>query len=262
MADNVNGVVKMAWDSKQYLKFANERKRPCLDLISRLDGKYDRILDLGCGPGNSTANLKNRFPDAEIIGFDGDENMLERARADHPDFLFIHGFAPDDLDKLTGKFDLVFSNACIHWIPDQSGLIAAVSDMLNEGGAFAVQIPVAAESDFYKLLYRLIDEKWQGLAKISKFYALDQTGYYNELIKHFSDVTMWQTNYHHIVDSRSMVLEWYKGSGLRPYLSALSETEQTEFLADLSELIEREYKLLADGKLFLVMPRLFFTAKK
>ena len=87
-------------------------------------------------------------------------------------------------------------------------------------------------------------------------------GYYNELIKHFSDVTIWQTNYHHIVDSKSMVLEWYKGSGLRPYLAALSETEQAEFLADISELIDRKYELLDNGRLFLVMPRLFFVAKK
>lgn len=252
----------MDWDSKQYLKFSNERKQPCLDLISRVDGNYKRILDLGCGPGNSTDNLKVRFPDAEIIGFDGDENMLEKARIDHPNFRFIHGFAPDNLDKLTGEFDLVFSNACIHWIPDQSGLIAAVSDMLSDSGIFAVQIPIAAESEFYKVLYRLINEKWQKLAKISKFFALDQTGYYNELIKHFSNVTIWQTNYHHIVDSKSMVIEWYKGSGLRPYLNALSESEQTEFLCELTDEIEKEYRLLDDGRLFLVMPRLFFIANK
>ena len=253
----------MAWDSEQYLKFATERKQPCLDLISRLNGNYLHILDLGCGPGNSTANLKSRYPEANIIGFDSDENMLERARTDHPDIQkFVHGFAPDDLGKLTEKYDLIFSNACIQWIPDQLKLITYVADLLCEGGTFAVQIPITAESDFYRLLYRLIDEKWQKLANISKFYALDHTGYYNALIKHFGDVTIWQTNYHHIVDSKSMVIEWYKGSGLRPYLNALPESEQTEFLRDLTDEINKEYRLLDDGNLFLVMPRLFFLAKK
>ena len=252
----------MSWDSEQYLKFKKERQQPCLDLLSRLDGDYKHILDLGCGPGNSTVNLEVYFPKAEIIGFDSDENMLKRAKAEHQNFCFIHGFAPQDFSKLNNKFDLVFSNACIHWIPDQSGLIASINAILKDSGTFAVQIPIAAESKFYKLLYGLIENKWSKLKSVSKFHMLDQDGYYNELIKHFSEVTIWRTDYYHLIDSKNMVIEWYKGSGLRPYLSALDEKEQKEFIADLSEIIEKEYHPLDDGQLFLIMPRLFFIAKK
>lgn len=251
----------MSWNSEQYLKFANERKQPCTDLLARLNGKYDRILDLGCGPGNSTENLFAKFGNAEIIGFDSDDNMLEKARHDHPDFKFVKGFAPDDFCKLDGKFDLVFSNACIHWIPNQEKLIDEVYDLLSEQGVFAVQIPLTDQSHFYKILYGLIEEKWIKLKSVHNFHHLSHDGYYNTLSKHFKKISIWQSDYYHVVD-RTMVLEWYKGSGLRPYLALLNKNERQEFLNDLQNTINAEYPLLTDGNVFLVMPRLFFVAEK
>lgn len=251
----------MAWDSKQYLKFANERKQPCTDLLSRLNKEYSKILDLGCGPGNSTQSLSNKFKAAEIIGFDSDDNMLRRARAEHPDFEFVKGCAPDDFDKLNQKFDLVFSNACIHWIKNQSDLIDGVYRMLNENGTFAAQLPLTDESHFYKILYRLIDEKWSKLKTNKNFYSLTPEGYYNELTKRFKSVTVWKSDYYHIV-KRNEVVEWYKGSGLKPYLDMLNESEQAELIRDLQAEIDKEYPVLDDGNVFLIMPRLFFTAEK
>lgn len=251
----------MTWDSDLYLKFANERKQPCIDLLSRLEGRYNRILDLGCGPGNSTENLFKKYTDSTIIGFDSDDNMLEKARKNHKDIEFVKGYAPNDFNMLTGKFDLVFSNACIHWIEDQNRLIDGVYDILNEKGVFAVQIPLTDEAPFYKILYRLIEEKYPRLKSINNFHSLTQEGYYNTLEKKFKNITIWQSNYYHTVD-RNTVLEWYKGSGLCPYLALLSENEQEDFLTDLQKAINAEYPLLADGKVFLIMPRLFFTAKR
>ena len=251
----------MAWDSDLYLKFADERKQPCIDLLTRLDGIFDRILDLGCGPGNSTKNLSEKYNRATIIGFDSDDNMLEKAKKDYPDFRFVKGYAPADFDKLDGKFDLVFSNACIHWIENQEELIDAVDQILKEKGVFAVQIPLTDESQFYRILHRLTAQKWTKLKAVNGFHNMKQEGYYNALIGKFKQVTMWQSNYYHIVD-RSMVLEWYKGSGLRPYLAALREKEQEEFLQDLQDIIDQEYSVLKDGNVFLIMPRLFFIAEK
>lgn len=251
----------MAWDSNLYLKFAEERKQPCIDLLSRLDGEFEKILDLGCGPGNSTENLFEKYNRATIIGFDSDDNMLEKAKNDHPDFEFVKGCAPTDFDKLTGKFDLIFSNACIHWIENQDKLIDEVYKILNDKGVFAVQIPLTDESQFYKNVYRLIEQKQTTLKEVKNFHNLTPQGYYNTLIKHFAKVTMWQSNYYHIVD-KSMVLEWYKGSGLRPYLALLAENERQEFLNDLQEAINNDYPLLDDGNVFLIMPRLFFIAEK
>lgn len=251
----------MAWDSNLYLKFADERKQPCIDLLSRLDSEYKKILDLGCGPGNSTENLSEKFKNSTIIGFDSDDNMLEKARNDHPNFEFVKGCAPTDLNNDLGKFDLVFSNACIQWIDDQDELIDAVYRILNDKGVFAVQIPLTDESRFYKILYELISQKWTKLKHIKNFHNLNQEGYYNALIKRFKNVTIWQSDYYHIVE-KNMVLEWYKGSGLRPYLDLLNDKEQKNFLNDLQRIIDEEYPTLDDGNVFLIMPRLFFIAKK
>ncbi len=251
----------MAWDSELYLKFENERNQPCIDLLSRLNGNFDKILDLGCGPGNSTENLLKRYSRSTIIGFDADDNMLEKAKSNCPNIEFIKGYAPADFDKPAVKFDLVFSNACIHWIDNQKELIDKVYGILNNKGVFAVQIPLTGESQFYKILYRLIEQKWSSLKQIKNFHNMNQEGYYNTLTKKFGNVTIWQSNYYHIVD-KSMVIEWYKGSGLRPYLGLLNENEQKEFLNDLQTIIDEEYSLLDDGKVFLIMPRLFFIAEK
>lgn len=251
----------MAWDSDLYLKFAEERKQPCIDLLSRLDGEFEKILDLGCGPGNSTENLFKKYNGATIIGFDSDDNMLEKAKNVHPDFEFVKGYAPTDFNKLIGKFDLIFSNACIHWIENQEKLVDEVYKILNDKGVFAVQIPLTDESKFYKIMHMLIREKWTKLKGVNNFHNMTVKGYYNTLTEKFTKVTMWQSNYYHVV-SKEMIIEWYKGSGLRPYLSLLGENEKEEFLNDLQDAINNEYHLLDDGNVFLIMPRLFFVAEK
>lgn len=144
---------------------------------------------------------------------------------------------------------------------DQQKLIDGVCELLNDNGTFAVQIPLTDESQFYKALYRLINEKWTKLKSVKNFHNFTVEQYYNALIKKFDTVEMWQTDYYHIV-GKDMVIEWYKGSGLRPYLALLDEKEQAEFISDLQEIINREYSVLDDGNVFLIMPRLFFVAKK
>lgn len=251
----------MSWDSTQYLMFSSERQQPCIDLISRLNGDFSKILDLGCGPGNSTQILCEKYKSATVTGFDSDDNMLERARSEHKNISFVKGFAPDNLRDLNQKFDLVFSNACIHWIKNQNELIGTVCEMLNDEGVFAVQIPLCAESRFYKILFKLVEEKWPKLKSVKNFYYLTPSQYYNALIKQFGRVNMWRSDYYHTV-GKEKVLEWYKGSGLRPYLALLEQNEQKEFLNDLQSIINKEYAALDDGNVFLIMPRLFFIAKK
>jgi len=250
------------WDSTQYLKFSEERKQPCVDLMNRLNDHYKSILDLGCGPGNSTKNLQNKYPQAEIVGIDIDDNMLEKAKVDYPDLKFIKGHIPESLDNLENQYDLIFSNACIHWIEKQEELIEKVYDRINNDGIFAIQIPLTQESAFYKALYTLIKDKWNKLSGIDNFHNLSIDEYYNKLSKKFSDVTIWTADYYHILNSKADIIEWYKGSGLRPYLYALNETEKELFLNDLNNVIKEQYHTLEDGKVFLIIPRLFIIAKK
>lgn len=249
------------WNAEQYMKFAKERTQPSVDLINRLDFSPRSVLDIGCGPGNSTAMLKDRFPDAKILGVDSSDNMLKKARESHPDLEFEKCFVPDGLSALD-SFDLIFSNACLHWIPEHKVLLPKLIEKLNDGGELAVQMPLVQYAPFYKTLGDLVKNKWQKLSKIKNFHNLLPDETYDILSKASRDITMWDTTYYHIVPSCEGVIDWYKGSGLRPYLDALNEDEQQKFLSDLLDAIKEKYHITPDGSVILKMPRLFFVAVK
>lgn len=250
------------WNSKQYTKFEKERTQPSVDLISRFDISPKTVLDIGCGPGNSTNRLYERFPSAEIIGIDSSENMLETARESYPQLKFEKCFVPDGLEKF-GKFDLIFSNACLHWIPNHGELLPKLVERLNDGGVLAVQMPLVQTAMFYKMLNSLVfDGRWKKLRAIQNFHNLMPNETYDILAQCSKSVTMWETVYYHIVPSHLSVIEWYKGSGLRPYLEMLGDDEREAFVSDLLDLIEENYPVQADGNVILKMPRMFFTAEK
>ena len=218
------------WNSEQYTKFERERTQPSIDLIHRINIRPTTILDIGCGPGNSTNRLAKYFP--------------------------------DELDSLE-NYDLIFSNASLHCIPDHESLLPKLMSNLNDGGMLAVQMPLVQEAMFYKLLNRLISEgKWKKLSVIHNFHNRTPNETYDILSRVSNDITMWDTTYYHVVPSHDSVIEWYKGSGLRPYLEMLSPAEKSEFLSDLLAVIKREYPVQADDRVILKMPRLFFTAVK
>lgn len=249
------------WSSEQYRKFEKERTMPSIDLINRIEIAPHSILDIGCGPGNSTNRLAKRFPDAEITGIDSSDDMLRKARETYPDLTFQKCFVPDGLASYP-KFDLVFSNACLHWIPDHGSLLPKIMERLNMGGMLAVQMPLVNDAVFYRLLYKLTDEKWTKLSAIRNFHNLTPVETYDILCEVSRDITMWETAYYHIVPSFDAIIEWYKGSGLRPYLDALSKDEVPQFLSDLTAEIRDNYHVLDNGSVVLKMPRLFFTAVK
>ena len=221
-----------------------------------------RVLDLGCGPGNSTSALVRHFPNAEILGVDASEEMLQKAKKDHPELRFQECFLPQGLDDLSGTYDLIFSNACIHWIPEQEALLKAIFEKLSVDGTLAVQIPYIQAAPFYKLLYALVDESWPKLQSVHNFYNLQPEDYYDVLSSFTNSFVFWQTTYFHVVSSPEGVIDWYKGSGLRPYLEKLSTEEQELFLSELLSLIKENYPVQKNGTVILKMPRLFFTATK
>lgn len=250
------------WNSNQYTKFEKERTQPSIDLIHRISIFPESILDIGCGPGNSTNQLYECFPNADILGIDSSDNMLNSAKSSYSHLRFRKCIVPDDLDSLE-NFDLIFSNACLHWIPDHKSLFPKLMDKLNVGGMLAVQMPLVQNAMFYKALNKLIlTDKWEKLRDIQVFHNLLPNETYDILSEISNDVTMWDTTYYHIVPSHSSVIDWYKGSGLRPYLDALSQTEETEFLYELLEMIKKNYPVQSDNSVILKMPRLFFTVIK
>ena len=252
------------WNSNQYLKFKKERTQPSLDLISRIANlSPSRILDIGCGPGNSTYELKKAFPDSYVLGIDYSENMLDKARESYPCVDFARCNVPSGLYEIDGSFDLIFSNACIQWIPEQYELFKAMFDKLNAGGTLAVQVPITHEAPFYQMLAEVVkNKKWSKLSDVRDFYYLMPEEYYDILCKNASSFDMWQTTYFHTVDGADGVLSWYSGSGLRPYYDALDEKEKNEFVSVLKNNINNIYQIRKNNKLILKMPRLFFIAEK
>lgn len=250
------------WNSTQYRKFENERTQPSVDLIRRIPIRPRSILDIGCGPGNSTHQLSVCFPDAEILGIDSSDAMLHTAAQTYPGLPFRKCRIPDELDSLS-SYDLIFSNACLHWIPHHETLLPKLMAKLNNGGVLAVQMPLTQDAVFYRLLYRLVAAgRWSKLSSICNFHNLSPQATYDILSGVSREITLWETTYYHIVPSHRSVLEWYKGSGLRPYLEALTPEEAQDFTDDLLREIRSGYPVQADSRVLLKMPRLFFIAAR
>jgi len=143
------------WNAEQYLKYAGERTQPAIDLAARISLEApERVVDIGCGPGNSTAVLAHRFPGAHILGVDNSEEMIAAAKAAHPGLDFAICDASTELETLDPGFDVAFSNACIQWVPDHPALLRRMLALLRPGGALAIQIP----NNFDEPIHRIITE--------------------------------------------------------------------------------------------------------
>ncbi|MCM1579533.1 MAG: methyltransferase domain-containing protein [Ruminococcus sp.] len=255
----------MSWDPGQYLKFRKERTQPSADLINRIKlSEPKRVIDIGCGPGNSTKMLRKRYPKAKITGIDNSEEMIKTASKNHPDISFSLCDASKELSAIGEKFDIVFSNACIQWIPDHNKLLREMYGLLNEGGVMAVQVPMNFSEPIHRIISeRVNSEKWQStLSGTRIFHTLSPEEYYGILAEISENFSMWQTVYFHRMRSHSDIMEWYKGTGLRPYLDRLDKREAAEFEGEILERINEEYPVLDCGEIIFKFPRLFFTAEK
>lgn len=250
------------WDSTQYLKFERERTQPPRDLANRIAlNNPKRILDVGCGPGNSTQVLRERFPEAEILGVDSSSGMLEKAQKQYPAMNFQLFDVENSLAELGGTWDVIFSNACIQWVPDHPRILRDMVSVLNPGGVIAIQIPETRNMPIYRILTELsANSPWSSkIANVRNFYSLEMVEYYELLSALSPDFSIWETNYIQTVSGIDGLIEWYRGSGLRPYLAALSENEQSAFIAQVKTRLKDFYALRPDGSVLMRFPRLFFT---
>ena len=208
------------WNPEQYEKFIKDRTQPAIDLANKLEVKEaKRILDLGCGTGNSTKILKDRFPNARVIGADNSDEMLAKAKKTHPDIEFVSLDAGGDLSEVKGKFDIVFSNACIQWIPNHEILLPKLMSLLRQGGVLAVQIPIQSEHPVHIIMNELVTAaKWKDKLSQRNYNNLSTSEYYDVLSGISDDFEMWETIYCHRMLNYESIIEWYKGTGLRPYI--------------------------------------------
>lgn len=253
------------WDSLKYLKFGNERTQPAIDLLNRIHFEKPRkILDIGCGPGNSSEVLVRRYPNADVLGIDSSPDMIKAAQIQHPDIQFKQCDASEDLLNLGRDFDIVFSNACIQWIPDHSILLKNMMCLLKTGGIIAIQTPMNYQEPIHRIIQEVsTNQTWSFKFKNPRiFYNLTQSEYYNLLSDISSDFCMWQTIYIHKMKSYDDIMEWYRATGLRPYLNVLSEVDKLRFEKDIYDKLANAYPKQNNGEIIFPFPRFFFIAKK
>jgi trans-aconitate 2-methyltransferase len=253
------------WNPELYLKFERERTQPVRDLVARIElGDPRRILDLGCGPGNSTGVLKERWPAASVIGLDNSSAMIEKARTSGLAVEWLKADAGSDLSHL-GKFDIVMANASLQWLPTHRELLPRLAQLLNSGGALAVQIPKFPDMP----LARTIDEVTR-LPRYAELFADFHSGmhyfgdgsYYDVLIPVCRTVELWVTHYYHVLANHPEIIEWVKSTGMRPYLDHLPENERDSFMAEVLERLKPLYPAQSDGRILFIFKRLFFIAYK
>jgi len=256
----------MTWSPQQYTKFEDDRTRPVRDLLAAVPGGDPaRVIDLGCGPGNSTEILAERYPNAEISGLDNSQDMVEAARKRMPGVRFEVA----DLASwpAAGTYGVILSNAVLHWVPDHAGLLPRLAGYLDEGGSLAVQMPDNLEEPAHVLM-RETAASGPWAAKLARA-AEAQTArgtvdwYYGVLRPHCRRVDIWRTTYHHVLTGGpDSVVEWFKGSGLGPFLGPLDDGERAAYLERYRAGVAVAYPVQADGAVLLPFPRLFIVATR
>lgn len=252
------------WNSELYLKFKNQRTQPAIDLIKRISVEQPtNILDVGCGPGNSTSVLQKCFPQAYILGVDNSENMIKKASESYSDLNFQLCDVTNELDKL-GKYDIIFSNACLQWIPEHKKFIPLLFDKLNENGVLAVQMPMNAQEPLYEIINEIVSEQQWDFASmnIETNATLLPEQYFDILsscTKHFD---IWETVYYHNMPSVQAMVEWVKGTRLRPYLNALDRNDAERLEKAVTNRAAEIYDPQINGEIIFKFRRFFFVAKK
>lgn len=255
------------WNADQYLKFADERTRPCRDLAARIAvPEARRVIDLGCGPGNSTEVLASRWPDAAITGFDSSPAMLETARKAQPAREWVQGDIVEWGNAKDGpRHDVVFANASLQWIPDHAANFPRLLARVAPDGAFAAQLPGNHEGPTHQLMRDIAAsaswQRWFPSGKVREWHSSDLAFYYDVLAPHASRLDVWETSYLHIFSAAEDIVEWYKGSGMRPYLEAIdSEAERERFMTEYLAGIRELYPPRSNGKVLFPFRRLFMIA--
>lgn len=252
----------MPWDPNQYLKYAGPRLQPALDLLNRIGAQAPgTVLDLGCGPGNVTALLAQRWPNAVLTAVDNDRAMLHRASDEVPTAQLVEAdiaaYEPPE------KQGVIYSNATLHWLDDHSKLFPLLLTWLTPGGELAVQMPSPDAQATHVTAWRMAQEtQWSDrlLPELRRGVVL-RPEQYLDLLSESAGLDVWATTYFQILTGDDPVTEWAKGSFLRPLLAQLDEGEQHDFLARYSATMGEHYPQRPDGTTVLPYTRLFMVAR-
>lgn len=252
----------MAWDPKTYLSFGAERTRPAAELLARVPLETaSRVADLGCGPGNSTALLRARWPKAEIDAIDSSAEMLKEARASGLDAHLIEA----DIAQWTPEapYDLIYSNAALQWLGNHDMLFPWLLTFLRPGGVLAVQVPRNSDELCDRIIRQATsDPRWAAKLKGVRdaWNVRPPESYYDLLAGQTRGFDLWETRYFHLLEGDDAVFRWSMGTGLRPFASALDAPLKEEFLEHCRRLLGAAYPMRSGRKTIHRFLRLFLVA--
>jgi trans-aconitate 2-methyltransferase len=254
----------MAWSPEQYLKFAQPRLRPALDLLVHVDRPTPRfVYDLGCGTGNVTQFLSARWPQAQITGVDDSAEMLAQAARDIPAMTWVNqnldGWVPP------APADVIFSNAALHWLPQHEALFPHLFGQLAAGGVLAVQMPDNFQAPSHTAIADVVRSgPWRHtLEFLLRSNPVGPPAFYHRLLApQAKAVDIWTTEYLHVLTGPDPVKEWTKGTWLRPFLDALDGAQRADFEARYAAQLAHAYPPEHDGKTLFPFRRLFIVAEK
>lgn len=257
--------VQMQWDPNQYLTFGDHRLRPFVELIQRIQVESPAdVVDLGCGPGNATVLLCAKWPDAKVVGIDNSAEMIDEATELEVEgrLVFelgdVRDFAPER------PVDVIVSNATLQWVPGHIDFFSSLVSTLGDGGALAFQVPGMHLEPSHALLADLARNSAfkERLIPQIRMNAIESTERYIEVLSGLGcDVDAWETRYFQLLQGEDAVLEWTKGSSLRPFTSVLEPDEAASFVEEYRQLLDETYPLTAIGTLY-PFRRVFVVAHK
>lgn len=254
------------WDPAQYQRFADERSRPFFDLLARVRAEDPpHVVDLGCGPGTLTASLSERWPAASIEGVDSSDAMIEQARVYEVPGRVSFTVADIRSWRPVRPVGVLVSNATLQWVPEHVELLPELVGAVAPGGWLAFQVPGNHDAPSHTILAELVrSQRWRhrlaGVGERGRPVA-EPEDYLRLLAGLGCTVDAWETTYLHVLPGDDPVLEWVKGTALRPVLAALDETERVEFLAEYGPRLRAAYPSQGFGTV-LPFRRIFVVARK